>query len=79
VSQLFAGEDEFRSHVEKLASLPPLALSEIKRAVYEGVNRSLDEGLALERDLIEKLFRSKDAAEGLGAFVEKRQPEFVGA
>jgi enoyl-CoA hydratase/carnithine racemase len=79
VSRLFAGEDEFRSHVEKLASLPPLALSEIKRAVYDGVNRSLDEGLALERDLIEKLFRSKDASEGLGAFVEKRQPEFVGA
>jgi enoyl-CoA hydratase/carnithine racemase len=79
VSRLFAGEDEFRSHVEKLASLPPLALSEIKRAVYDGVNRPLDEGLALERDLIEKLFRSKDASEGLGAFVEKRQPEFVGA
>jgi enoyl-CoA hydratase/carnithine racemase len=79
VSQVFAGEDEFRSHVEKLASLPPLALSQIKRAVYEGINRSLDDGLALERELMEKLFRSKDAAEGLSAFVEKRQPEFVGA
>jgi enoyl-CoA hydratase/carnithine racemase len=79
VSQLFGGEDELRSHVEKLAALPPLALSEIKRAVYDGVDRPLDGGLELERELIEKLFRSQDASEGLHAFVEKRPPEFVGA
>lgn len=79
VSRVFAGADEFRAHVEKLAALPPLALSEIKRAVYEGMDRPLAAGLELERELIEKLFRSKDAAEGLGAFVEKRTPEFVGA
>jgi enoyl-CoA hydratase/carnithine racemase len=79
VSRLFATEDEFRSHVEKLATLPPLAVSEIKRAVYEGVQKPLEAGLQLERELIEKLFRSQDAAEGLNAFVEKRTPEFVGA
>jgi enoyl-CoA hydratase/carnithine racemase len=79
VSRLFADQDEFRAHVENLAALPPLALSEIKRAVYEGVNQSLDDGLELERQLMEKLFRSQDASEGLNAFVEKRTPEFVGA
>jgi enoyl-CoA hydratase/carnithine racemase len=79
VSRLFGDEDELRAHVGKLAALPPLALSEIKRAVYEGVDRPLDGGLELERELIEKLFRSKDAFEGLHAFVEKRPPEFVGA
>jgi enoyl-CoA hydratase len=51
----------------------------IKRCVHEGGQLSLDEGLALEAELMESLFRSKDAAEGLTAFVEKRQPEFVGA
>jgi enoyl-CoA hydratase/carnithine racemase len=79
VSQLFAGEEEFRAHAAKLAALPPLALAEIKRAVYEGIDRSLAHGLELERDLIEKLFRSRDANEGLTAFAEKRTPEFTGA
>jgi enoyl-CoA hydratase/carnithine racemase len=79
VSRLFATEEEFGGHIEKLTALPPLALREIKTAVYEGVSRPLDGGLELERGLIEKLFRSKDASEGLHAFVEKRTPEFVGA
>ena len=79
VSALFAGEDEFRAHVERLAAGPPLVIAEIKRAVYEGTQKPLDDGLALERELIEKLFRSQDANEGLTAFSEKRAPEFVGA
>lgn len=79
VTQLFAGQDEFQAHVARLAALPPLALAQIKRAVYEGVERRLAEGLELERELIETLFRSKDANEGLTAFAEKRSPEFVGA
>jgi enoyl-CoA hydratase/carnithine racemase len=79
VSRCFADRDEFDAHVQKLAGLPPLALSEIKRAVYEGMDQPLPGGLELERELIENLFRSQDASEGLSAFVEKRPPEFVGA
>jgi enoyl-CoA hydratase/carnithine racemase len=79
VSGLFAGEDDFRAHVERLAAGPPLAIANIKRAVYEGMERSLDDGLALERDLVEELFRSQDGREGLEAFAEKRSPTFVGS
>jgi enoyl-CoA hydratase/carnithine racemase len=79
VSALLAGEDEFRAHVSRLAAGPPLAIANIKRAVHEGLGRTLDDGLALERELIEALFRSRDANEGLTAFSEKRAPTFVGA
>jgi enoyl-CoA hydratase/carnithine racemase len=78
VSQLFADQAAFDKHIAGLRALPPLALTNIKRAVYDGVERPLDDGLALERELIEDLFRSQDAREGLTAFSEKRAPEFVG-
>jgi enoyl-CoA hydratase/carnithine racemase len=79
VSLLFADQAAFDEHVAGLRALPPLALANIKRAVYEGIERPLADGLALECDLIEELFRSQDAHEGLTAFSEKRAPEFVGA
>ena len=79
VSALFASEDEFRAHVARLAAGPPLAVAEIKRAVHKGLQTTLDEGLALEVEGIERLFRSRDATEGLTAFTERRSPEFVGA
>jgi enoyl-CoA hydratase/carnithine racemase len=78
ISQVFADQPAFDEHIAKLRALPPLAIANIKRAVYEGVDQPLQDGLALERALIEDLFRSQDAREGLTAFSEKRTPEFVG-
>jgi enoyl-CoA hydratase/carnithine racemase len=72
-------ETKVREYAERLAAGPALAIASIKRCVHEGGEKSLDDGLALEAQLMEGLFRSKDADEGLHAFVEKRKPEFVGA
>jgi enoyl-CoA hydratase/carnithine racemase len=72
-------EDGAREYAERLAAGPQLAIAAIKRCVHEGGQFSLDDGLALEAELVERLFRSRDANEGLTAFVEKRDPEFVGA
>jgi enoyl-CoA hydratase/carnithine racemase len=82
VAEVLVGDDgdsDARTYADRLASGPALALAAIKRCVHEGAERSLRDGLALEAQLIEQLFRSKDASEGLHAFVEKRKPEFVGA
>jgi enoyl-CoA hydratase/carnithine racemase len=72
-------EDGAREYAERLAVGPQLAIAAIKRCVHEGGQLSLEDGLALEAELVERLFRSQDATEGLTAFVEKRNPEFVGA
>jgi len=72
-------EASVRDYAGRLATGPALAIAAIKRCVHEGGQKSLDEGLVLEAELMEQLFRSKDADEGLHAFVEKRRPEFAGA
>jgi enoyl-CoA hydratase/carnithine racemase len=69
--------DAVQEYAERLAAGPKLAIASIKRCVHEGGQLPLDEGLALEAELMEGLFRSKDATEGLTAFVEKRKPEFA--
>lgn len=50
----------------------------IKRAVQSGLEVSLAEGLALERELLQQVFESEDAKEGLAAFAEKRMATFKG-
>jgi len=79
VGGLFDGDDAFFAHAERLAAGPPLAIANIKRAVHQGLDVTLEEGLTLERELVEQLFRSQDANEGLTAFTEKRAPSFQGA
>jgi enoyl-CoA hydratase/carnithine racemase len=72
-------QNKVREYASKLAGGPGLAIAAIKRCVHEGGELALADGLALEGELMATLFRSKDASEGLNAFVEKRKPEFVGA
>ena len=56
-----------------------MAVGHIKRAVQTGAHLPLESGLALERELQQKLFQSQDAKEGMAAFKEKRKPSFKGA
>ena len=53
-----------------------LAVGRIKRAVHSGMEMSLEQGLALERELQAELFASGGAKEGLTAYTQKRKPTF---
>ena len=54
------------------------AVGLIKRACQSGAEVGLHDGLALERELQQRLFEGSDAKEGLAAYLEKRSPEFSG-
>ncbi len=59
----------------KVSGQAPVAIEQIKRVSH---GADLDEGLAAERDGFLHAFSSEDAREGIGAFIEKRTPEFKG-
>jgi enoyl-CoA hydratase/carnithine racemase len=54
------------------------AVGLIKRSVQTGYELPLTEALALERELLQQLFESEDAQEGLDAYAKKRQAQFKG-
>jgi enoyl-CoA hydratase/carnithine racemase len=55
-----------------------MAVGRIKRSVQSGLEMSLEQGLAFERELQAELFASHDAKEGLTAYGAKRKPQFRG-
>ncbi|MFQ5987279.1 MAG: enoyl-CoA hydratase-related protein [Dehalococcoidia bacterium] len=74
--------DELMPAAEALATRinenGPLAVRAAKEAAYRGMRMPLDEGLQLERLLLQSLIMSEDAKEGPIAFAQKRKPEYKG-
>lgn len=59
-----------------VASRSRRAASFLKRTVRQGIERTLAEGLELERQAVMQVLASEDYAEGLAAFAMKRPPAF---
>jgi enoyl-CoA hydratase len=62
----------------ELATAAPIAVRMVKRALYRGVEHSLDDALDLESMQQSATFRTTDAREGIKAVMEKREPKFTG-
>ncbi len=73
---------EVMSKAEELASMimagAPIAARYAKEAVGKGLDMTLEQGLRLEADLYFLIQTTEDRMEGIRAFLEKRQPKYLG-
>jgi enoyl-CoA hydratase/carnithine racemase len=63
---------------KKLAGKSPLTLAIGKEAFYRQAELPLAEAYAYTRDVMVKNLEAQDAQEGIGAFIDKREPTWCG-
>ena len=62
----------------EIATMPPLAAIANKEMVNAAFETTLDQGLLIERRIFQVLTATQDKAEGMAAFIEKRQGVWTG-
>ncbi|MDQ3949097.1 MAG: 2-(1,2-epoxy-1,2-dihydrophenyl)acetyl-CoA isomerase PaaG [Gemmatimonadota bacterium] len=70
--------DEARALARRLATQPTRGFGLTKRAFNQSLSNDLDAQLEVEAELQAEAARTADFAEGVRAFLEKRQPSFAG-
>lgn len=70
--------EEARKLAGKLAAKPAVAMKMAKSAINTGINIDLNSALTLETKSFVTAFASDDCKEGIGAFMEKRKPNYTG-
>jgi len=70
--------DEALALAMLIAERPPVAVRLARQAVRFGMERTLLEGLEIERRNYRMLYDTEDQKEGMAAFLEKREPKFKG-
>ena len=62
----------------RLADGPAVALAEIKRSVRASLGYTLEQALDRELEAQKRCWNTRDAREGITAFLEKREPRYEG-
>ncbi|WP_146347975.1 enoyl-CoA hydratase [Falsiphaeobacter marinintestinus] len=68
--------DEAMGAAQKIAEKSAPSTMAAKEAVNRSYEVTLAEGMLFERRVFHSLFATEDQKEGMGAFLEKRQPQF---
>ena len=81
VTQVYEDDSFESSAAERIATLAtraPVALTQIKQSLHRSMELGLSEALEIEAVSQAALTATEDAAEGMRAFMEKREPRFLG-
>ena len=70
--------DDAKGIARTLAKKAPIAVQIILDAVTRGLEVPIDQGLRIEREGSQRVEKTKDAMEGMTAFIQKREPVFTG-
>ncbi len=70
--------DEALKTAAAIAAMPPMAAIANKEMVNAAFETTLDQGLVIERRIFQILAGSEDKAEGMAAFIEKREGKWKG-
>jgi enoyl-CoA hydratase/carnithine racemase len=67
-----------KEYAKALAKKAPVAVEVILDAVTRGLEMTTDEGIKIELAGSQRVSKTKDAMEGIMAFIEKREANFIG-
>jgi len=78
INRIITGDplEETITYAREYTQFSKRTLFYAKTAVQRGLKTTLQEGLQIEADVSSLAYVSKDATEGITAFIEKRKPEF---
>ncbi len=69
---------EAKQLANKLAAKPPIAIRQAKAAINAGIDMDLHNACRFENEAFALTFATEDKAEGMRAFLEKREATFTG-
>ncbi|MBI3800658.1 MAG: enoyl-CoA hydratase/isomerase family protein [Deltaproteobacteria bacterium] len=69
---------EAKTLAHKLAAKPPFAIRQAKEAINAGIDMDIDNACRFENEAFALTFATEDKAEGMKAFLEKREAKFTG-